>query len=82
MWLTDSLSGQIQARLPTGAKLVGGTDRSKSAGRYLASKSFVLKGLGGDVRRVIFPLIFYQLSVFPQPRGHQLVLTQSLSKLF
>ena len=43
-------------RLPSGAKLVEDTSDGRSAGGYLASKTFVLKGPGGGARRLHLPL--------------------------
>ena len=62
-----------------GSKLVRGTGQGRSAGGYLTSKAFVLKGPGGGVRRVHLPLD--SLIVLPPPKVHRLTLIPSLSKL-
>ena len=46
----------VRARPPTGAKLVGNTSQGECSGGNLAFKEVVLKGQGGDVRRVRLPL--------------------------
>ena len=46
----------VQARAPTGAKLVRSTGQGRCPGGYLASKAVVLKGQGGVVRRVRLPI--------------------------
>ena len=68
--------GVVPARPLTGVKLVRGTDESRSAGGYLASKVFVFEGPSGGVHCVYLPLDPSRFPVF-----HWLVPTQSLSKL-
>ena len=46
----------------------------------MAFKEVVLKGQGGGVRRVRFPLIIYRLAVLPLPKARRLALKQSLSR--
>ena len=47
--------GVVRTGLPTGAKLVGSTDKGRSAGDYQDLKMLVLKGQGWGMRRVCLP---------------------------
>ena len=66
---------------PTGVKLIGSTDKSRSAGWYLASRGLSLKGRAEMCATYVLPLIFYQLSVPTLPKDPRRALKQSFSKL-